>query len=133
MDYFDSALVEGQESLPADPLLRLLKLLRLEALVRPYAVEEADARLACSRMKDVLAALFRSLRTGNPSGEPANEEARRGTADWAGAGGGSGGGGARDAVHQELEEAVEEAVEAAEAAEAVASAMRVDVDGTGAS
>ena len=60
-----------------NPLLRLLTMVRLEALTRPVSVQETTRRLAATRVKLVLAVLFRSLRTGNPSGEPINEQARR--------------------------------------------------------
>ena len=48
-----------------------------EALQKPEAVMESAVRISRGRIKLVLASLFRSLRTGNPSGEPQNEEARR--------------------------------------------------------
>jgi hypothetical protein len=74
--YF-SALRHLAVQLPRHPLLRLLRFLRLEALVRPQAIEETTSRLACTRMKVVLSALVRSLQTSNPGGEPANEQAQR--------------------------------------------------------
>ena len=61
----------------AHPLLRLLRMIRLEALARPHAVEDTTMRLSCSRYNIVFSSLLRSLRTGNPSGEPVSEEAQR--------------------------------------------------------
>ena len=66
-----------QRSPSGHPLLTLLRLLKLEALETPAAVDESARRLASSGVKVVLRSLLRASQTVNPSGEPLNEQASR--------------------------------------------------------
>ena len=61
----------------AHPLVRLLIMLRLEALLDADAVEETVQRIKAPATEVVVSSLLRSFTTTNPSSEPVNEEARR--------------------------------------------------------
>ena len=68
-----------ERACPSDshPLLRLLLSIRLEALVKPQAINETAKRLAASGVNVVFRSLLRACQTTNPSGEPLNEQAQR--------------------------------------------------------
>ena len=61
----------------AHPLLRILVLLRLEALDDADAVEETVQRIKTPAAEVVVSSLLRACTTANPSGEPINAEAKR--------------------------------------------------------
>ena len=59
------------------PVIRLLLLLRLEALANDDAIAQTVTRIRAPATRVVLSSLLRACSTKNPSGEPINAEARR--------------------------------------------------------